>query len=264
MERLRWVARDSGAGPGELGREAAAALAGIGDDPVALVTACRRLVERHPAAGPVWWVTARVLCAPDPVAEARRAVAEIDADPTPATVAADLPEDATVVLLGWPGQAVEAVRRRGDLEVLLVSAGGRSSGLSARLRAAGVAVEDVPDDGLGAAVAAAEVVLLDAAAAGPAAAVAVPGSHAAAAVGSTAGVPVWVLAGAGRALPGPLWEALERRLGSQADAPWARPDELVPLALCDLVVGPDGARPAGEPAATAGCPVAPELLRPPV
>ncbi|MGQ0521047.1 MAG: hypothetical protein ACT4PX_07855 [Actinomycetota bacterium] len=264
MERLRSVARASDAGPGTLAREAAAALAGLGPDHAALVTSCRRLVERHPACGPMWWLASSVLCAADPVAEARRAAADLAGDATVAALAAALPDDATVVLLGWPEQALDAVVRRGDLDVRLVSAGGGSSGLAGHLRAAGTAVEDVPDAGLAAAVAGAgALVLLEASALGPERFAAVPGSHAAAAVARAGGVPVWLVAGVGRVLPGPLWDALEHGLARSGAPPWLRSDELAPLALCDVVVGPGGPAPAAE-AAEATCPVAPELLRRPV
>lgn len=259
MERLRAVARAEGVGPGAVARDMASALCGLGGDPAGLVTACRRLVERHPASGPVLWLASRVLCAADPVAEAGRAAAELEADTTPAALASALPDDATVVLLGWPEQALDAVRRRGDVETLLVSAGGQSAGLSRHLSAAGGLVEDVADAGLGAAVSAAGVVLLEASAVGPERFTAVTGSYAAAAVGRATGTPVWVVAGVGRVLPERLWASLETRLQRPAAPAWGRADELVPLALCDAVVGPEG-RVSHADLAPPGCPVAPELL----
>lgn len=261
MERLRAVARATGTGPGLLVPEAAAALAHLDDDPAALVTACRRLVDRHPGVGPMWWLASRVLCAPDPVDEAWRAAGDVEADPTPAAVAAALPDDATVVLVGWPEQAVEGLRPRGDVAALVVSAAGESAGLVRRLAGAGVEAEDVPDAGLAAAVTSADVVLLEASAVGPHHLAAVSGSYAAAAVGRAAGVPVWVVAGVGRVLPAALWEALVARLSRSAAPAWHRGTEMVPLGLCDLVIGPAGAAPAGS--AVEWCPVAPELLRPP-
>src|SRR6476661_5028206 len=111
IERLRHVARVEGAGPSRLGREAATALASFGDDPTGLVTACRRLVERHPSAGTMWWVAARVLAASDPVGEAWRAAEELDDDDTPAALLRVLPSEGTIVTMGWPEQAGDALRR---------------------------------------------------------------------------------------------------------------------------------------------------------
>ena len=262
MERLRSVARATGAGPGLLVREAAGALASLGPDPAGRVIACRRLVERHPGVGPVWWLASRVLCASDPVGEAGRAAAEIEADPTPAALAAALPEEATAVVVGWPEQVVEGVRRRGDVAVLSVSGGGESTGLARRLRAADTAVWEVSDAGLGAAAAGADLVVLEAAAMGDEWFVAAPGSRAAAAVARSAGVAVWVVAGVGRCLPAPLWSALEARLDRSRLFAWERAEEFVPLSSCDTVVGPSGPSRPGETPAASHCPVAPELLKP--
>src|SRR4051794_17701783 len=96
IERLRYVARASGADPSILVRETAGALAAVAaDDPVGLVPACRRLIDRHITAGPMWWLTARVLTAADPIAEAWLAADEIDRDPTADFVTRDLPDEAT-------------------------------------------------------------------------------------------------------------------------------------------------------------------------
>jgi hypothetical protein len=252
IERLRHVARAEGAGASLLVREAAGALAGFGADPPGMVTACRRLVDRHPAVGPMWWLAANVLAAGEPVAAAWRSADELDGDPTPAALAKELPDDATVVVLGWPELAADALRRRADLEVLVVDAAGEGSGLARRLRGAGVDAIDVPDAGLGSAVAESDLVLLEAGAIGHDGLVAVAGSRAAAAVAQHAGTPVWVVAGVGRALPDGLWDALVDRLAADASEPWDRIDEVVPLGLVDEVIG----------SRRATCPVAPELLKP--
>jgi len=262
IERLRDVARAEGAGPSLLVRESAEALAGFAADPAGMVTACRRLVDRHPAVGPVWWLAARVLAASEQRAEAWRAAEDVDSDTTPQVLAGLLPDDATVVLLGWPEQAAEAVRRRGDLEVLVVDCGGEGSDLGRRLRAAGLDALDVPDGGVGAAAAEADLVLLEASALGPGGFVAPSGSRAAAAVACRAGTPVWVVAGVGRVLPGRLWDALVDRMDGGGAEPWDRYDEVVPLDLAGQVVGPGGTVPAGDAPRRADCPVAPELLRP--
>src|SRR5919202_4709289 len=99
MERLRLVARAGREEATLLGRESASALAAFADDPAALVTACRRLVDRQPTCGPVWWVAARVLSAPDPGRGAWRAGDELCRDATPSALAAALPQDATAVVL---------------------------------------------------------------------------------------------------------------------------------------------------------------------
>lgn len=83
IERLRFVARAGWGGPAELGVEAAYALAELAEEePPALLPACRRLLERNPTCGPLWWVCAHLLCAGDPMAEAVRCAAALEDDPT--------------------------------------------------------------------------------------------------------------------------------------------------------------------------------------
>jgi hypothetical protein len=83
IERLRFVARSGWAGPADLGVEAAFALAELAErEPAALLLACRRLLERNPACGPLWWVSARLLCGGDPYAEASRCAEALEDDPT--------------------------------------------------------------------------------------------------------------------------------------------------------------------------------------
>jgi hypothetical protein len=81
---LRSVARSRGGDPTEVGAEAAWCLAALAaEEPAAVLPACRRLLERHPSCGPLWWVSARMLVAGDPVAEAERCAGMLMEDPTP-------------------------------------------------------------------------------------------------------------------------------------------------------------------------------------
>ena len=260
IERLRMVARAGREDPTVLGREAASALASFAGDPAALVTACRRLVSRQPTCGPVWWVAARVLNAADPAMEGWRAGDELARDRTGAALAYELPEDATVVALGRPEVVSDALLRRGDVRALVVDALDEGSSLVSALRRADNDASLVPESGLGPAVAAADVVIVDAVALGPGGLMAVSGSAAAAAVAARRGVPVWAVAATGRLLPEPLWDALAGVV-ARRQTPWDEPEELVPLAWVDVVVGPGGALPAAEAVASPTCPPAPELVR---
>ena len=252
------VARASGDDPGVLAREAAAALAGCADDPRALVMACRRLVDRQATSGPLWWLAARVVASPDPETEAWRSAEILRSDPTPAVVAALLPDDATVAVLGWPEQVTDALRRRGDARVLVVDSLGDGAPLVATLDRAGSEATLVPESGLGAAVAASTLVLLDASAVGPGGFLAAAGSRGAAAVAYTEEIPVWVVAGAGRILPERLWAAMVGTVTAVGD-PWDADWEVVPLALATAVVGPDGPEAPAEALDRVDCPDAPEL-----
>src|SRR3954462_3905761 len=102
IERLRMVARAAGEGPALVAQEAAGALASFGDDPAGLVTACRRLVDRNPSSGAMWWLAARVLASAAPVTDAWDAADELDTDPTADRLSRELPAEGTVLVLGWP------------------------------------------------------------------------------------------------------------------------------------------------------------------
>lgn len=260
IERLRMVARATGEDPSVVAQEAAAVLAACAGDPPGLVTACRRLVDHQPASGPVWWLAARVLAAADPRAEAWRSAQELRDDPTPHAVAAQLPDDVVATVVGWPDQLAEALRRRGDVRVLVVDTGGAGTAFAAHLQRAGSDAVAVTETGLGGAAASSGLVLLEAAALGPDGFVAIAGSRAAAAVARHAHVPVWVVAGVGRVLPGALWTALVERLAAAAD-PWAGEEEVVPIDLVDQVVGPEGLLAPEGAFRSSGCPAVPELTR---
>ncbi len=167
IERLRYVAREGGLDLVELVQEAAMALAGFADDPAGLVTACRSLVDRHPAAGPVWWLCARVLTAPEPATEAWAVVDEVEADATARTLYREVPDGALVLTVGWPGAVARGLGRRGDCRFLVVNAAGAFGSAVARVLRSGLDVEEVPESGVGAAAAEADLVLIEAQAMGP-------------------------------------------------------------------------------------------------
>src|SRR5580765_3257339 len=231
IERLRYVARSSGASQEMLVRETAGALAALGFDPPGLVTACRRILDRHPLSGPLWWLSARVLTSNDANNEAWNAADEITADDTGDVLAYNIPDESVVCVLGWPDVIGDALPRRGDVSVLVVDALGEGSGLVRRLRHADVDADDVPMSGLGAA-----------------------------ATARHAGVPVWLVGGIGRLLPRRMWDALAVRLDLLGE-PWELDDELVPLDLVDRIAMPTGILPVDEALKLTDCPIAPELFK---
>lgn len=260
IERLRYVARADGAGVAMLVEAAARALAGMEADQAALVTGCRQMVDRHPTAGAMWSMTSRLLCSDDPRHEAWLVVEEMEADPTPRVLAGALPDGAVTVVLGWPELVAQALHRRGDLRVRAVDALGEGGQMADALAEAGLDAVCVPEPGVAAAVADADVVVLEALAMGPTGLVAVAGSRAAAAVARHAGHQVWAVVGEGRLLPGRLWEALLGRLDLRGE-PWDTDDEVVPIDLVDIVVGPWGVGSAPEALGRTSCPVAAELSK---
>lgn len=261
IERLRYVARSGGADHGALAEETARALAGFADDPSGLVTACRRIVDRHPTSGPMWWLASKVLATNDARAEAVRCVTTLQDDPTAAALAYELPDDVTVMAIGWPEQVGEALVRRGDIRALVIDALGEGAGLVRRLEMADSPADEVPPANLGGAVRWANIVALEASAVGPDGFVSVAGALPAAAVAAREDAEVWLVAGEGRLLPARLWEALTDRL-DEIGEPWEVDEEVVPLDLVDHVVGPKGKESVEAMLRRTDAPVVPELLRP--
>lgn len=237
IERLRYVARAVGAPGDSVLREAASSLAGFADDPAALVTACRRLVDRHPANGSIWWLAARVLTALDPVAEAAACVERFDADPTLRQFADALPDDAEVAVVGWPPRLSEAFGRRGDVRVRVIDVEGDGPGFVRLLEDVDVGAVDIDVTGMGGAVATADLVVVEASAIGPEVAVAPSGSWPLASLARTSQVPVWLVGGVGCRIGAGTWPALFDRLVGGATAPWEGGVDRLPLDLVDRVFG---------------------------
>jgi hypothetical protein len=264
IERLRYVARASGGDQRMLVRETAGALRGLGFDPAGLVVACRRIVERHPTSGPMWWLCASVLAAPDPYRCAASLADELEADPTPDVLVDALPDDATICVVGWPDLIGVALLRRGDSTVLAIDTddddGMSSAAFVRRLQRAEVDAEIVPAAGLAAAVLASDVVVVEALAACETDLLADAGSRALASVGYCSEVPVWAVVGRGRRLPSALFEAMGHR-PSDLRVPWDAPAETLPIGLCQWVVGALGVVPTADASLLPECPMSYELLR---
>lgn len=260
IERLRYVARSSGADQAALVSETAHSLATFRDDSAGMVMACRRMLARHQTSGPLWWLTSHLCLASDTVAESRRRAAQFESDRTARELGLALPEEATVCVLGWPELVARALPARGDLEVLVVDVAGEATGLVRRLQRVDVDAIEVPLSGLGAAAASAQVLLVEASLVGPEGLIAVAGSRAAAATTMQAGGAVWVVAGVGRIVASQVWDFVAERHGNGVE-PWELEDEVVPLLSASAIVGPDGVAEVAEALAAADTPVAPELFK---
>jgi hypothetical protein len=261
IERLRYVARASDdAAPSMLVREAAGALASFSSDPAALVTACRRLVDRQPHSAPIWWLASKVLGASEPAHEAWEAADAFEHDTTPSQLIEFLPADATTLVLGWPSLVGPAVAKRGDLDLLVLDANDEGHSFVRRLERIGTDATLVDERGVGSAAAACDVVVVEANGLGGSGMTAIVGSLAAAATAKAAGKLVVAAVGVGRVLPERIWQAYLGRLDELCDA-WDSDIDLVPASLIDVVVGPDGQQTFLDATRRADCPIAPELLK---
>ncbi len=122
IERLRYVARAGWAAPAVLAAEAAWALGDLAlHEESAVLPACRRLLDRHPGCGPLWWVAARILTAGDAAEEAERCADALESDPTSDLLREDLGGERRAVRHGGIGDVVSA-----DVVIVEVDAMGPS------------------------------------------------------------------------------------------------------------------------------------------
>jgi len=226
IERLRAVARARDLEQTLLASEAASVLGSLAFDPMSLLTSCRRLIDRHPAAGALWWACARLLAADDARAEARRIALDLDDDPARIDLSLELPDGAVVAIVpdaaGGSDLAGDLAGMRDDLEVVEADGAAPAGGTTAG------------------------ILLVETGAAGPDRFLGAAGTAEAMAEAREAGAAVWLLVAVGRRLPGPLFDALATRAGTAAG-------EVLPMDGIDRIIEPR----------QVPCPCPPELLRQP-
>lgn len=263
IEHLRYVARAQGADPTSLVEETAHALGSLHFDPSGLVVACRRIVERHPFTGALWWLCANVVTSAEPFEAVWELAEEIRRDRTGAELAAVLADEAVVVTIGNPDVVGDGLIRRGDIRVLALDAGFSATSFIRRMERYDVDAAPVDAGVAGAVVRTADIVLVEALAIDSARAVVPMGSSTIAAAAAAFDTEVWVVAGVGRRLPPGFLDAMTAKIDALAvdTDPWDLEVEVLPTSMFTHVVGPHGKVPMGPPAIVAECPMAHELLR---
>ena len=254
FERLRALARYGGDDRG-LVIEAADCLADFAHDTTQLVTVCRRLLAHHPSCGPLWWLCARIIAAPDPSDAARESIRRLETDRTAARLSSLLPfpHDEPVAVLGWPEVVSAALGERPDLDVVVVRSRSGAEKLSRRLRTAEQPIRVVAEPELLAL--APSHLLIEASAAGGGRALVPTGAVDLAAAARSHGARIWLVAGLGRVLPERLFESLLRAVGEDGKR------ELMAADAAERIVGPSGVDSPPALARRMDCSVAPELLR---
>lgn len=254
-ERLRAITR-RGLADDDLAVEAAEALGAFATQPAHLVVACRRVLAHHRAHGVLWWLSARILAAPEPAAAASEAARLLQQDHTASRIAATLPlldDDEVVAVVGWPVAADDAFAQRQDVAVVAVRSRGADPAPGLRRRRTERAVRVV--DAWTPIAARVRVLLVPAAGIGPERALVTAGTATVLdGIGRTAGA-TWLIGGVGRVLPARVYDAMVAAAAGD-DV------EEIDLQLVDRIAGPRGVEPAPDAARRSDCPTAPELLRP--
>ena len=254
IEHLRYVARARGADPVSLVRETAAALGGLGHEPAGIVLAARRIVQRHPTCGPLWWLCSHVLGALDPFEAMSDCEEEIKNDSTLKNLREAVPQDAVVCVVGWPTTVLNALATRGDLKFFVIESNGDGDAAVERLVSMDVDATLVQFEELSRVVSSCDVLIIEALAAGPSEVLCSSGSHAVAALGYVSQKPVWLVTACGTRLPAPLWSAM-----TSGEA--VNEVDLLSASLFSRVISKDGISDDLSQPFVAECPPTTELLR---
>lgn len=260
IERLRYVARATGADPATLVGETAMALRDLQMEPAGLVLACRRIIERHPTVGPLWWLCARLLSSTDPFELAEQLGTEVAHDSTATHLANALAPDSTLCMVGWSYVGMQVAVQRGDCRVLVVDSHGDGQAAVNALERANVSAEYVDLESAAGAITIADTVVIEALACGPGEVLCVGGSHAVASIAYCMSRPAWLVAGVGTNLPEVMWSAMKERTFCGRES-WQVGVDVVPVELFSSVIGPAGVSTSSPNRFVADCEPMPELLR---
>jgi hypothetical protein len=243
-ERLRALARWSE--PDDvLLAEIADCLAELGDDPAATVVACRRLLDHHRSWGALWWLSCRVLAAPQPAAAAMEALAEVARDETFHRLAGALPssDDHVVAVIGWPPIARYLMTDRPDVALASIATEDPGERLSASARE--IDLTELPTLAPG-------HLLVQPFAMSERRSLVTRGNRAVLAA-SPVSTRVWAVAPTGSVMPDPVLDAMRAAVTAVEECPVER---------FDRIAGPERLDPPEAIAGRIDTPVAPELLRP--
>ncbi|TRZ79396.1 MAG: hypothetical protein D4R92_04875 [Actinobacteria bacterium] len=257
IEHLRYVARARGADPVSLVRETAAALGGLSHEPAGIVLAVRRIVQRHPTTGPLWWLCSHVLGANDPFEAIRRCEEQIETDSTVKTLRDALPQDAVVCIVGWPTATLNAIARRVDLKLFVVESNGDGDALVDRLQNIDVDATLVQHEFLSRIISQCDVVIIEALATGARDVLCSGGSHSVAALAYCEQKPVWLVTPCGTRLPEALWTGMLADVSADIENPF----DVVPVSLVTQIISPNGVSQDITTPFIAECPPTTELLR---
>lgn len=245
IEHLRYLARAGYADAPELVSETASALRYLGSDPANLVLTCRRIVEKHPSCGPLWWLCAELLTSLEPRDTLRRCVDEVHSDSTPAHLAGHLatrfPDGGMIVVNGWAWDVAVALAQSFDFEVCVIDGDNGADHMVRVLERADVNTHLVEPQRAAAAVAEADAVLVSSLFAAGSTLWTPIGSAQLAAVAYCAGIDVIGTTPVGTRLPQMFADAIVRLVDDDVrGASWHRDIEPLPLALTTTLVGPNG------------------------
>lgn len=260
LELLRFVARGDYDDPVRMVDEIALALARLDqDDPAAVLTACRRLVQHRPESGVLWSLASRLLTSLDPVKDAFTISNELENDHTIELFAAGTDGDEPYVVVPASPSTMQGLAHASTRQWFVLSndvSSPRSAGRRGDEGPSNVTL--LPLHAAREALTGAALLVIEATGAGPEGIAAPQGAFAVAAAAHHLGVPALALCRNGTLLPAELWGAMVHVL-SEAES-FTSPVDIVPTSLLSEVATSAGRNPARTGLLASTVPLAPELV----
>lgn len=235
-------------------------MSAFGDDPRALVIACRRMAQHHPDSGALVFLAARAIKALDPTNEVWEAAGELLDDRTADVVAGALDPGDTVLVIDWPAEIAHGLLKRPDVSVLCVDTTGAGSDLAEHLRSYGHQAEAMVPAGMGPAVAEVNHVMIEARSSCRVGVLAPAGAMAAASIANANDTVANVVVPRGRSMTRVMWEAMADRAVPADTVPWQAPYERITPYLFERFMSPGGLLRGHTSEVPTDCPDAPELF----
>ena len=251
IEHLRYLARAGYADAPELVSETASALRHLGADPANLLLTCRRIVEKHPTCGPLWWLCAELLTALEPRDTLRRCVESVREDSTPAHLSGHLatrfPDGGTVVVNGWSWEIAVALVQSFGFEACVIDGDNGADHMVRVLERNDVTAHLIEPQRAAAAVGESTAILVSTAFAAPDGLWSPIGSAQLAATAYCAGIDVIATTPVGTRLPKVFTDAMVRLVDDDTRGEsWHRDIEMISLGLVTTFVGGKGVEDAAE------------------
>ncbi len=232
----------------------------VGDD-AAMLIACRRILDRQPTSGPLVWLAAHALGAPNQRKALWDAVDALENDTTLAALAYVLPDAAVIAAVGWTDTLSHLLRKRGDIGLVVIDTDGNAEYQVDRFADDSQDIIVIDAEAAAQGIFDATHLLIELDALGPATGLAALGTYPAAAVARHLERPIWAVAGTGVALGERMYDGLTRRWNERdRDPRHRRRREEVPTSLIDQVVTPAGLVTSEQAVHAGGCPIVPELF----
>jgi hypothetical protein len=216
MERARYLAQADGVDEHVLAHEVAELLLDVAHDPAQMVAAARRVLAHQGDCAPLVWLCAHMLVALEPEAAAADCLARLEHQEAARQLGDLFGESASVLVIGDAMVTVDALRRRGDVDVAVLTTpfvGHRLTHMLERDRS----VRSYELELVSIAVRRADVVVVEPQMIGPLTGVYTLGAAAACALAGALDAELWCVLGEGRALPDPLYGAAMRRIAGDVD-----------------------------------------------